>query len=417
MAFIDTIQNLFGWLPPVNSLINQYRMEDALAEQEAGSIYASGKLQKGRQAISDLYQPLIKTGDAYLNMLQSGIESGMFSPDESVFNKFNYSDIPLFNYDQQAPTFRAYQPSQAPGEFSYNQQLPSFTLYAPEQPQPELYRAPEAPKATYYDASQFKYDIENDPVYQSRLQAAQKAIETSAAARGTQLSGATLNQLQQEAQNIASQEGQNAFNRWMDQQKFLRESTRYMSEDEYRRYLDSVGIRGAEADKAIAQWNLNRAFGQEANIQNLEAQTNLYNLGYKTAADIYGMNYDRYRDIRDFGQSATVQNYLTGLQGYNTAFQNALDAYKTNADVYNTNRTFEYGRLSDIYNRRAQAAQNLYGMIKDLANLSTVGRSALAGATSDYYTNLANLELGSANARAALEAGKTKSSLDWFLGK
>ncbi len=203
----------------------------------------------------------------------------------------------------------------------------------------------------------------------------------------------------------------------MDQQKFLRESTQYMNEDEYRRYLDSVGIRGTEADKAVAQWNLNRAFGQEANIQNLEAQTNLYNLGYKTAADIYGMNYDRYRDIRDFGQSATIQNYLTGLQGYNTAFQNALDAYRTNADVYNTNRSFEYGRLSDTYNRRDRATQNLYGMIRDLAGLSTSGRSALAGATSDYYTNLANMQIGLANAQAALQASKTKSSIDWLLGK
>lgn len=53
-----------------------------------------------------------------------------------------------------------------------------------------------------------------DPGYAFRLAEGQKAIERSAAARGMQLSGSTLKGLTNYAQGAASQEYQNAFNRY-----------------------------------------------------------------------------------------------------------------------------------------------------------------------------------------------------------
>lgn len=56
-------------------------------------------------------------------------------------------------------------------------------------------------------------NLVNDPGYQFRLQQGQETLENSAAARGNLLSGATLKDLTGYAQGMASQEGQNAYNR------------------------------------------------------------------------------------------------------------------------------------------------------------------------------------------------------------
>ena len=57
-------------------------------------------------------------------------------------------------------------------------------------------------------------DYEADPGYGFRMSEGMKALERSAAARGGLLSGATLKGLQRFGQDLASQEYQNAFNRY-----------------------------------------------------------------------------------------------------------------------------------------------------------------------------------------------------------
>jgi hypothetical protein len=57
-------------------------------------------------------------------------------------------------------------------------------------------------------------DFENDPGYQFRMSEGMKAIERSAAARGGLNSGATMKALAGYGQNLASQEYQNAYNRF-----------------------------------------------------------------------------------------------------------------------------------------------------------------------------------------------------------
>jgi hypothetical protein len=60
-------------------------------------------------------------------------------------------------------------------------------------------------------------DYEQDPGYQFRLEQGQKALERSGALRGMLNSGQTLKALTGYAQGMASQEYQNAFNRFMQQ--------------------------------------------------------------------------------------------------------------------------------------------------------------------------------------------------------
>jgi hypothetical protein len=57
-------------------------------------------------------------------------------------------------------------------------------------------------------------DFEADPGYGFRMSEGMKALERSAAARGGLLSGATLKGIQRFGQDLASQEYQNAFNRY-----------------------------------------------------------------------------------------------------------------------------------------------------------------------------------------------------------
>ena len=66
----------------------------------------------------------------------------------------------------------------------------------------------------YFNQTYSGQDIYNDPSYQFRLQQGQDAIQSSAAARGGLLSGATLKALQGYGQDMASQEYQNAYNRF-----------------------------------------------------------------------------------------------------------------------------------------------------------------------------------------------------------
>lgn len=64
-------------------------------------------------------------------------------------------------------------------------------------------------------------DIYTDPSYQFRLQEGQKALERSASAKGRTFSGSTMKALQDYGQNAASQEYQNAYNRYTNDQNSI----------------------------------------------------------------------------------------------------------------------------------------------------------------------------------------------------
>ena len=66
----------------------------------------------------------------------------------------------------------------------------------------------------YFNQTYTGQDIYSDPSYQFRLQQGQDAIQSSAAAKGGLLTGATLKALQNYGQESASQEYSNAYNRF-----------------------------------------------------------------------------------------------------------------------------------------------------------------------------------------------------------
>ena len=103
----------------------------------------------------------------------------------------------------------------------------------------------------YFNQTYTGQDIYSDPSYQFRLQQGQNAIQSSAAAQGGLLTGATLKALQNYGQESASQEYSNAYNRFNADQT-----------NRYNRLSNLVGIgqnaaaqvgnAGAQTAQAVA---------------------------------------------------------------------------------------------------------------------------------------------------------------------
>lgn len=72
-------------------------------------------------------------------------------------------------------------------------------------------------------------DFQTDPGYQFRLQEGLKQLGRTSAARGGALSGATLRGTQGYAQNLASEEYGNAFNRYLKQREAALEVPKYLT--------------------------------------------------------------------------------------------------------------------------------------------------------------------------------------------
>ena len=132
----------------------------------------------------------------------------------------------------------------------------------------------------YFNQTYTGQDIYSDPSYQFRLQQGQDAIQSSAAAQGGLLSGATLKALQNYGQESASQEYSNAYNRFNADQT-----------NRYNRLSNLVGIgqnaaaqvgnAGAQTSQAIANNTMSGAnsiaAGQVASANNWANTAN--NLG------------------------------------------------------------------------------------------------------------------------------------------
>ena len=132
----------------------------------------------------------------------------------------------------------------------------------------------------YFNQTYTGQDIYSDPSYQFRLQQGQNAIQSSAAAQGGLLSGATLKALQGYGQDMASQEYSNAYNRFNADQT-----------NRYNRLSNLVGIgqnaaaqvgnAGAQTAQAVANNTMQGAnalaAGQVASANNWSNTAN--NLG------------------------------------------------------------------------------------------------------------------------------------------
>lgn len=143
----------------------------------------------------------------------------------------------------------------------------------------------------YFNQTYNGQDIYNDPSYQFRLQQGQDAIQSSAAARGGLLSGATLKALQGYGQDMASQEYQNAYNRFNADQT-----------NQYNRLSNLVGV----GQNAAAQQGNAGAQTAQAVANNTMAGANAQAAGQIAAGN---------RTANNFGALLGVGNMVSGFFG------------------------------------------------------------------------------------------------------
>ena len=128
-----------------------------------------------------------------------------------------------------------------------------------------------APDYGTYTAPEFNF--QTDPGYAFRQQEGQRAIESSAAARGSALSGATQKALSQYSQQLASNEYSNAYNRYMSERQ--------------------------------------QGFGEYSNMRNF--LFNKYNVGYQANAANTANRYNRLSSAANMGYNAGGQ--LSNISG------------------------------------------------------------------------------------------------------
>lgn len=143
----------------------------------------------------------------------------------------------------------------------------------------------------YFSQTYTGQDIYSDPSYQFRLQQGQDAIQSSAAARGGLLSGATLKALQGYGQDMASQEYQNAYNRFNADQT-----------NQYNRLSNLVGV----GQNAAAQQGNAGAQTAQAVANNTMAGANAQAAGQIAAGN---------RTANNFNALLGVGNMVSGFFG------------------------------------------------------------------------------------------------------
>jgi hypothetical protein len=178
-------------------------------------------------------------------------------------------------------------------------------------------------------------DFQADPGYAFRLSEGMKALDRTAASRGGLLSGATLKGAQQYGQGLASQEYQNAFNRYQanraqQAQEYGNEFNRFQTERiNTLAPLQSLAGVGQSASQQAAQAAGNYATGATNTYGNLASgQTGaLSAFGNAQGSNIIGAGNARASGYMG-GANAVSGAVGQGLNFYQN--QNLINAYQNN---------------------------------------------------------------------------------------
>lgn len=317
--------------------------------------------------------------------------SGERAPDvlsrvyEPTEDRPDIHDPTKYEYDQEwkdskytgpeyMQNYKPYQGERAPTPERISREFETTLPDTGTGDRPDFYTAGDAPEANYYDPGEAyqrgEFSIENDPIYQQAVKEATRAVEASGAAKGQQLSGKTLKAIEENAVRLANQYGDQAYNRfnteedakyqqYLDRQNQVKEAMNYKTEDEYRRYLNQNDIRGAEADKKVAQWENDRNVGIEQNKEAFLREQAQKQLGRDLNDDEFerwkateGQKYQEFIDQRDWTTNQQAQNVDMAWQEY--AFDKGMsrDVYESNRD-YSTGQEDKYQKqVQDVYDRQ-----------------------------------------------------------------
>lgn len=160
-------------------------------------------------------------------------------------------------------------------------------------------------------------DETNDPGYQARLNAQNLAIQKSAAAKGTLLTGGTLKDLSQFGQDYASNEYSNVYNRAL--QSYQQDYSTFMGNNAGN--LSAFGANLGAQNQGFNQGLQTNYFGLAANNQGFNQNFSLASLGSQNAnaANALGLGYAQLNQSGALGSAGNIGNYLTGQGNANAA--------------------------------------------------------------------------------------------------
>ena len=148
--------------------------------------------------------------------------------------------------------------------------------------------------------------FQEDPGYKFRMSEGLKALERSAAARGLLQSGGTLKDITRFGQDAASQEYQNAFER------YLRERDAKLRPMEYQIGIGQNAASGQGANIGSTANNVSELTQAKGNVTaaGIMGQANAFNAGLTGAANAVSQGIGAYGDYR---AAQPYQNYLRSI--------------------------------------------------------------------------------------------------------
>jgi len=251
-------------------------------------------------------------------------------------------------------------------------------------PTPFNYEQFKAPGAFQYEGFKApdQLTLENDPGYQARLKLGSDALERSAAAKGTLLTGGTLKDLNQFAQDYGSNEFQNVFNR------------------------------------SLQDYGTNRGNA----FQN-------YQTNYQNALDAYKTNFDTQFKPWEANYQQAYNSWLGNFNAANQGFQNQLASENQRfGQLYNTaslglqgtNQAAGYGnsyanQMAGILGGQSNQAGDL---ITGQGNANAAGQVGAANAWNQGWGNAGNAATmaamyGGLYGRQGKPAGGSTTDTDW----
>jgi len=190
-------------------------------------------------------------------------------------------------------------------------------------------------------------DFQADPGYAFRLSEGMKALDRTAASRGGLLSGATLKGAQRYGSDLASQEYQNAFNRYQanratQEQNYGNAFNRFQTERiNTLAPLQSLAGVGQSASQQAAQASQNYATG---------AANTLGNFGNAQASNIIGAG------------NARASGYVGGANAISSGLGQGLNFYQNQNlvnQLQNNNLRSQYG-ASNVYTPTGNTGSSNY---------------------------------------------------------
>ncbi len=237
-------------------------------------------------------------------------------------------------------------------------------------------------------------DYQADPGYQFRLDQGNKALNNSAAARGSLLSGATLKAIADYNSGAASQEYGAAQNRFSGNQA-LAQNAQNTAFNQFGQNRDNL-TSNVNTNADLFNLNRNNLQGAALNAfnqfgQNRDNASNVYQNAYSRWNDQNNTIFNRLSQLSNAGQTAATnqggyqQNYGQQAQ---QAQQNLSSGLSNLAQNYGTNQANILSNNGQVLaNQATQVANANGGMYQGIGNAINSGVTNATGAYMDNQTN------------------------------